>query len=181
MAMNSEERPNEFTIIMKVLEIVDKSLQNSTEREMDQQQRVQIIQFMGSITESSFENSLSGEIQGDVVGDRYAVGQAGAVGPQAKAENIHFQQVWQQSPPGLDVAQLADELKLLRSHLRQVADTPEEDESVAAISKAQAAASEGDGVGAMQHLRHAGKWALDGATAIGTSIAVAAIKAALGI
>jgi hypothetical protein len=179
--MNSEEKPNEFTVLMKVLEIVDKSLQNSSKREIDQQQRVQIIQFMGSITESSFENSLSSEVQGDVVGDKYTVGQSGAVGPHAKAENIQFQQVWHQGLSGLDVAQLADELKLLRAHLRQVADTPEEDESVAEISKAQAAASEGDGVGAMQHLRHAGKWALDGATAIGTSIAVAAIKAALGI
>jgi hypothetical protein len=179
--MNSEERPNEFTVIMKVLEIVDKSLQNSRKREMNQEQRVQIMQFMGSITESSIGNSLSAEIQGGVMGDKYTVGQAGAVGPHAKAQNSQFQQVWQQSSSELDVAQLADELKLLRLHLRQVADTPEEDESVAEISKAQAAASEGDGAGAMQHLRQAGQWALDGATAIGTSIAVAAIKAALGI
>jgi hypothetical protein len=179
--MNSEEGPNEFTVIMKVLEIVDKSLQNSSKREMNQQQRVQIMQFMGSINEASFENSLSTEIQGDVMGDKYTVGQGGAVGPHAKAENIHFQQVWQQSSSELDVAQLAGELKLLRSHLRQVADTPEEDESVAEISKAQAAASEGDGAGIMRHLRQAGKWALDGATAIGTSIAAAAIKTALGI
>jgi len=148
---------------------------------MNHQQCVQIIQFMGSITESSFKNSLSAEIQGDVVGDKYAVGQAGAVGPHAKAENMHFLQVWEQSASEIEVARLADELKLLRSHLHQLADTPEEDEAVAEISKARAAASEGDGPRAIQHLRQAGKWALEGATAIGTSIAAAAIKAALGI
>ena len=34
---------------------------------------------------------------------------------------------------------------------------------------------------ALEHLRKAGKWALSGATAIGTAVAAAAIKAAIGI
>ena len=115
------------------------------------------------------------------MGDKYTVGQAGAVGPNAKAENIQFQQIWQQSSSDLDIAQLVDELKLLRGHLRQSADTPQQDEAVAEVSKAQAAAAEGDGPGVMRHLRQAGKWALDGATAIGTAVAAAAIKASIGL
>ena len=179
--MNSEEGPNEFAIIMKVLDIVDKSLQNSSSREMNQQQRTQIVQYVGTISNSVLGGPLAASIQGDIVGDKYTVGQAGAVGPNARAENIQFQQIWLQSSSDLDIGQLADELKLLRGHLRQLADTPQEDEAVAEVSKAQAAALEGDGAGAMRHLRQAGKWALDGATAIGTAVAAAAIKASLGI
>jgi hypothetical protein len=178
--MSSEEEPNEFTVIMKALEIVDKSL-NSNKREMNQQQRTQFVQIVGSISDSTFGGLLAAPIQGDVMGDSYTVGQAGAVGPNARAENIQFQQIWQQSSSDLDIGQLAEELKVLRGHLRQQADTPQEDEAVAEISKAQVAAVEGDGAGAMRHLRQAGKWALDSATAIGTAVAAAAIKASLGM
>ena len=179
--MNSEEGANEFTVIMKVLEIVDRSLQNSSSREMNQDQRAQFVQIVGKISNSTFVGPLAVSAQGDVMGDKYTVGQAGAVGPNAKAENIQFQQIWQQSSSDLDIAQLVDELKLLRGHLRQSADTPQQDEAVAEVSKAQAAAAEGDGPGVMRHLRQAGKWALDGATAIGTAVAAAAIKASIGL
>jgi hypothetical protein len=115
------------------------------------------------------------------MGDNYTVGQAGAVGPQAHAENIHFQQIWHQKAADLDTAKLAEELSTLRAHLRQSADTPDQDESVAEINKAQMAASNNDAPGALEHLQKAGKWALDGATAIGTAVAAAAIKVAIGL
>ena len=115
------------------------------------------------------------------MGDSYTVGQTGAVGPNAHAENVSFQQIWQQSAGGLDTAKLAEELATLRDHLRQSANTPEQDESIAEISKARVAATDNDGPRALEHLRKAGKWALSGATAIGTAVAAAAIKAAIGI
>ncbi|WFE60045.1 hypothetical protein [Micromonospora sp. WMMD712] len=113
--------------------------------------------------------------------DSYTVGQAGAVGRYAKAEQVNFQQIWDGAASGIDVDELSAQLKDLRAHLRKEADTAEHDESVAEVSKAQLAASAGDGPRAMTHLRQAGKWALSGATAIGTTVAAAAIKAALGI
>jgi len=179
--MSSEEGPNEFTVIMKVLEIMDRSLQKASSREINQEQRAQFVQIVGRISNSTFEGPLAASAQGDVVGDRYTVGQAGAVGPNSRAENIQFQQIWLQNSSDLDISQLADELKALRGHLRQSADTLQQDEAVAEVSKAQAAAVEGDGPGVMRHLKQAGKWALDGATAIGTAVAAAAIKAAIGI
>jgi len=174
--VSEEESPNEFTVILKVLDIMDRSLQKSNSREMNAEQHAQFVQIFGSISGST----LIG-LQGGEMGDSYTVGQAGAVGPHSKAENIHFQQVWQQAADGLDPARLADELKILRSHLRHEADTLAEDEAVAEVSKAHAAAVDGDGTTALRHLRAAGKWALDGATTIGATVAAAAIKAALGL
>jgi hypothetical protein len=119
--------------------------------------------------------------QGDVGGDSYTTGQAGVVGPHSRAENLTFYQIWQQTSGDLDIAKLAEELKVLRGRLRQEADSPQQDETVAEVSKAQRAAAAGDGPSVMQHLQKAGRWALDAASAIGTTLAAAAIKAAMGI
>ena len=58
---------------------------------------------------------------------------------------------------------------------------PEHDAAVGEIASAQVAAKAGDGPKAMSHLAKAGKWALDVAKKIGTGLAVAALKASLGI
>jgi hypothetical protein len=53
---------------------------------------------------------------------------------------------------------------------------PENDIAVSEIAKAEQAARSGNGPKALEHLRSTGKWALDLATKIGTSVAVETIK-----
>jgi hypothetical protein len=49
------------------------------------------------------------------------------------------------------------------------------------VAQAEISATANDGPAAIKHLRAAGKWALDVATSIGTELAAAAIKAAMGL
>jgi hypothetical protein len=117
-----------------------------------------------------------------VVGDRYDVrGQAGAVGPNAHVHDVSFNQIWSQQSEEIDLPALADELSRLRVALREQAKTPDDDRVVADVGQAELSAKSGDGPGALRHLRNAGKWTLDTATAIGVGVAAAAIKAATGL
>ena len=49
------------------------------------------------------------------------------------------------------------------------------------VAMAEKAAKEGDGPKALEYLKAAGKWALDTATKIGSSVASAAITKAIGV
>jgi hypothetical protein len=49
------------------------------------------------------------------------------------------------------------------------------------IGKAEQAAKVGDGERALGHLRSVGKWAIDVATKIGTTLAVEVIKESMGV
>jgi hypothetical protein len=110
------------------------------------------------------------------VGDTYNVAQAGAVGPSAHAHNMAFNQAWTELEAATDIPKLAMELLQLRQEMRKVAVEPEHDIAVSEIAKAGQAAKAGDGSKTVAHLKSAGKWALDVATKIGTSLAVEAIK-----
>lgn len=117
-----------------------------------------------------------------VMGDRYAVqGQVGAMGPNANAHDITFNQIWNQTMSKVDLPTLAAELARLRVTLRTRAETPDEDRIVADVGQAELSAKAGDGPAALRHLRSAGKWALGVATSIGVGMAVAAIKASTGL
>jgi hypothetical protein len=116
-----------------------------------------------------------------MTGDRYEVGQAGAVGPHSTAHDIQFTQVWNRLAADTNLSALADDLGKLRTALRERANEPGEDLALAEVSQAQLAATEGDGPRALSHLAKAGQWALGIATAIGANLAAAAIKSALGL
>jgi uncharacterized protein YjbI with pentapeptide repeats len=111
--------------------------------------------------------------------DTYKIhGQAGAVGPKALAHDNTFQQV--QNQGALDLPRLAEELGQLRVALkRETDDAPEADEAIGAVASAQKAADVGDGAGALQHLKTAGRWAFGIAEKIGVSVAAEAIKRAM--
>ncbi|MFC5060734.1 hypothetical protein [Actinomycetospora atypica] len=131
----------------------------------------------------SYEGVSRDQVQEVVMGDKYvSSGQTGAVGPNAHVHDVSFQQVWTSvaGSEGHDSQRLAEELETLRQHLRGVAQTREEDQAVAEIGAAASAAEDGDGPAAMSHLSKVGKWAWSAATAIGTGLAAAAIKAAIG-
>ncbi len=117
-----------------------------------------------------------------VMGDKYEVsGQAGAVGREAHAHDMSFQQIWTSRASEIDLPQLAAELETLRQTLRKQATTREHDAAVAEIGAAAEEAERGDGPGALRRLKAAGQWALNAATSIGTTVAAAAIRAAIGM
>lgn len=115
------------------------------------------------------------------MGDKYVVGQAGAVGPNSMARDMTFQQVLAETGNSVDMGDLAQELSRLRQELSSRSVRPEDAIEVAAIAEAEIAATNGNEAEVTKHLARAGKWALSAATAIGTAVAAAAIKAATGL
>jgi uncharacterized protein YjbI with pentapeptide repeats len=119
--------------------------------------------------------------QGGFMGDKYDIsGQAGAIGPNANAHDMTFNQVWNQLQGSIDLPKLADELSRLRQEMKKEAIEPGQDIAVSEIAKAEQSAKAGEGSKTLEHLKSAGKWALDIATKIGTSLAVEALKKSLG-
>ena len=117
-----------------------------------------------------------------VSNDQYNVtGQVGAFGPNSLAVNNRFTQVSQQTSCGLDLPTLATELATLRNSMRSQATEIEHDEAVASIGVAENWAKKEDGARALEHLKYAGKWALDVATNIGTNVAAKAIQKAIDL
>jgi hypothetical protein len=108
--------------------------------------------------------------------DTYNTGQAGAVGPGAHAHDMTFNQIWNQMQGAIDLQKLATELSELRQQMKKEAVEVEQDIAVSDIAKAEQAAKAGDGPKMLEHLKSAGKWGLDVATKIGTSVAAELIK-----
>lgn len=116
-----------------------------------------------------------------IMGDKYDIsGQTGAVGPNAHAHDINFNQIWNQVQGSIDLPKLVSDLSALRQQMKKEAVEPEHDIAVSEVARAEQAAKGGDGSKTLEHLKSAGKWALDIATKIGTSLAVEAIKASMG-
>ena len=88
----------------------------------------------------SYDEHTRREAMEVVMGDKYVTGQAGAVGPGASAQDITFNQVWNQTEGDVDLNQLASELARLRQELRSKAVEPKQDIDVAAIAEAEVAA-----------------------------------------
>lgn len=135
-------------------------------------------------------NNLSGlkkmetskpNIQEIIMGDKYTVGQAGAVGPNSHAHDITFNQIWNQIEGNIDLPRLADELGLLRQAMKKVATESDQDVAVGAVAAAEQEAKKGNGPKALEYLKSAGKWTLELAEKIGVGVATAAIKGALGV
>lgn len=111
------------------------------------------------------------------MGDRYNVGQAGAVGRNAKAQHMSFQQVW--TTLDIDVDKLADELGQLRAAIRSAGDSVEHDVAAGQIAAAEQAARSKDGGKALSLLKGTGKWVFEIANRIGASVAADVITAAM--
>ncbi|MFI2509248.1 ATP-binding protein [Streptomyces sp. NPDC018972] len=118
--------------------------------------------------------------QGDLyMESKYNVGQAGAVGDNATATGNTFQQV--NANGASDLNKLALELQRLSIELRNVPEGERNAAGLAQIDAAAAAAADGDEARTKSHLARAGTWALNAATAVGTGLAAAWIKTALGV
>lgn len=116
-----------------------------------------------------------------IMGDKYTVGQAGAVGLSSHAHDMTFNQIWNQASSSTDLSVLANELAQLRTNLKGQSTEPDHDVAVGEIASAEVAAQKRDGPTAMKHLARAGKWALDVATKIGVPVAAEALKKAMGL
>ena len=126
-----------------------------------------------------------GELRETVMGDRYDVSGRATVGPNPRVHHVSFQYLWGSLTQDVDqssyLKDLSRELEELRIHLRGQAESRQEDAELAEIGAAATAAEKGDGPRALSHLAHAGKWALEAATMIGSAIAAAAIRTATGL
>lgn len=126
-------------------------------------------------------NVYIGEIK---VGDNYQAGQAGAMGPQAHAENMSFNQRSQQAQDSIDLPTLANELAKLRAAIKSDASAPDAaatDVAAGTLAQAEQAAKGGDRQKVFEQLKQVGKWVLDVGTKIGAEVAVKAIESAIGV
>jgi hypothetical protein len=114
------------------------------------------------------------------MGDSYNAQQAGAMGPNAKASNMSFQQIGTQNLGDVDLARLAAELRDLRAAMKSQSTEIGHDSAIASIGAAEEAADRADGPKVLKHLKQAGRWAFDVATKIGTTVAAKAIENAMG-
>jgi hypothetical protein len=89
-------------------------------------------------------------------GDKYEIGQAGAVGPGAYAAPMTFSQIWTKSSCNIDLQQLSQELTQLRSALSKQASNPDHFVGLGEVAATEKAAQQGDGAGALEHLKKAG-------------------------
>lgn len=117
-----------------------------------------------------------------IMGDKYNVsGQAGAVGSNAHAHDMTFNQLGSQIEKSVDLMQLANELSKLRQAMMKESTEVEHSIAVGEIAKAEQAAQSKDSSKIAEHLKSAGKWALDIASKIGVPIAVEALKRSMEI
>lgn len=116
-----------------------------------------------------------------IMRDSYFTEQAMSVGNHAKAraEDVTF--VKGADLDGLQMEELAIELGRLRAAVRTEPDSTERDSAVGALADAEAAAVAGDRSGVLANLKRAGVWVLGVADGIGSDVATAAIKMALGL
>lgn len=165
--MNPGERDELITFLRNLG--IRKNIFYKVERELKYEIHAREV-YMGNTSKFSNVNSTIG-VQGDDanVGNVTQVSQSGG---QLYAN-------WSQS--GGNLGALAQDLAKLKAELGAQAKDAEHFEAAAAIAKAEDAANKNDGAGVFGYLKNAGKWALETATKIGTTVAVEALKKALGM
>lgn len=115
-----------------------------------------------------------------IMGDKYDIkGQTGAVGAEAHAHDMTFNQNWNENNNEINLPALAAELSKLRLKLRDEATEAEHYSSMGAIASAESCAKKGDRPRALEYLSKAGKWALDIAEKISVPVATEALKVAV--
>lgn len=143
-----------------------------------------ILTIRAMIIDASSDSRESSSIinQGTIImGDQYKTGQAGAVGPEAHAHDMTFNQIWNELSSKIDTQQLAKELTQLREALADEASKTDQYVALAEVAQAEEAAIANDGPKALHHLKKAGSWVLNVATQIGAGLAVEVLKKVSGM
>lgn len=120
-------------------------------------------------------------IEEQTMGDKYEASQVGAQGKHAHAHDMVFNQIWEQNKGELDLSKLSTQLAELREAMATRASAQQDYIDIGNIASAEIEVTNGNGPKALEYLKKTGKWTLDIAEKIGVGIAVAAIKASLGI
>ena len=81
----------------------------------------------------------------------------------------------------MDLVALSRELRTLKAHLQVEAKETAHYQSLSSIAAAEDSAKANDESNTLKHLKAAGKWTLDAATKIGTSVAAKAIEGMLNL
>jgi hypothetical protein len=123
------------------------------------------------------ENQTSVIHQEVIMGDKYNVQGAAAVGRHAAAHDVTINQ-YHQGGQVVDLAVLAKELARLREKIAND-QNPERAKNIRHLASAQAAVEKGDERSAIAHLAQTSKWVLNTAMAIGTEVAAAVIARAV--
>jgi hypothetical protein len=133
------------------------------------------IETVGERRERSMSESKEGKGGAGVVIniDR---SQIGGVGQEVNAQDMQFQQIWNQVQGQIDLPVLAQELEELKKHLKGEAETPEQFQIMADVAAAESEAKAGNGSKVIEHLKKAGGWAFETATQIGVRVAAEVIK-----
>jgi hypothetical protein len=112
--------------------------------------------------------------------DQYNINQAGAVGPKSSASNNVFNQVNYTLPNNTNYELLGEELIKLKETLIQKASLPEHYTAIAEVANAEVATKTKDNNKIVKSLLTGGKWVLDVATDIGTSVVAEIINKQMG-
>ena len=178
----TDQEPTELMILLKIVEVVGSKMLRDGKTASDEVAVGHIANVVNNFIASSPNLAFAGPGEGVIMGDSYATGPAAAVGRNAIANEVSFVQIWNQVCSAIDLPDLSEQLGQVRSAMRKIAAGDlQQDLSLAEVAQAEISATSNDGPAVMRHLRAAGKWALDVANSIGTEIAAAAIKAAMGL
>ena len=178
----SDQEPTELMILMRIVEVVGQRMLRDDQRIDESSTIGHIANVVNNFIASSPNVAITGSSESLTVGDKYMTGQAGAVGPHSYTQEASFVQIWNQVESAIDLANLSEQLGQVRAEMRRVSEgDPEQDLCMAEVARAEISAKSSDGPSVMRYLGKAGLWALDVAKSIGTEIAAAAIKAAMGL
>ena len=111
--------------------------------------------------------------------NNYYAHQVGAQGEYASSHGNTFLNI--SDGELVNFQSLSEELSILRSKLRDEATEVEHDVSIGAIAQAETYAKQNDQRNTFKSLAHAGRWSLDVATKIGTTVAAKALSIALDL
>ena len=151
-------------------------------QEPDAIERYVKMQVQAGALAGNYEASTRQLFIGAIMGDQYNVsGQTGAIGPNAHAHDIAFNQVWSQLQNKVDLPKLANELVKLRETMQRNATEPEHTFAIGAVTAAEQSARQNNGPKVVEYLKIAGKWTYGLAEKIGVDLAVEALKEAIGM
>lgn len=132
--------------------------------------------FLNDIERGKVEQYLITNNNYNVMGDQYNINQAGAVGPNAVANNTVFNHEIYSLPDSIDYDLLFAEIVTLKKSLLSKVSSAEHFTALAELTSAEEAAKSRDGQKVVNSLKKAGKWALDGVKDIGTNLLAEIIK-----
>lgn len=136
------------------------------------------------ITNNYIDNSKNKKLKKIMENNKYKTeGNVGILGDNVSVTNFTQNNLVYHLPANLDLRELSFELQTLKNHLQSTKDENNDEhlDTLSNIIKAEKSANNEDRKGVVGFLKQTGKWALDAATEIGTSLAAEVIKKSMGI